>query len=141
MKNKVIQFASMFVVMLVVSLSANAQMSTAHSGEVPFDFTVAGKTFKAGTYRMERADPKTQNGLVTIKDVKNKKIFVFNTLPADRNPTSRESMIFTNIDGEYHLEAISTRTLNASFAVKLADPRLAKWKAAKRSEIALKPTK
>ncbi len=137
MKNKVIQIASLFVLSLVVSLSVSAQMSASYRGEVPFDFSVAGKSFAAGEYRIERANPQSQNGLIVIRSMKTRKAFVFNTLQSGKlGRESTSNLVFHNIRGEYVLARISSPTLNAAFGTGNKE----KW-LAQKTTVALKPAK
>lgn len=139
MKNSIINIVSFIALSLVVTISVSAQMSTGYKAEVPFDFTLSGKTFTAGEYRIERTNARSVNGQVTIREMKTKKAHIFSSV--DTGETSKAAkLIFTNIDGEYFLEAISSSTLNAQFPQTTGKTMLAK-NGAKQTVVALKPSR
>lgn len=135
MKNTVINTASLFVLTLVVSISASAQMSSSYKAEVPFDFTVGGKTLAAGEYRIERTNPQSKNGQVTIRNTRTRNAHIFNTLESGE-ATRSAKLVFTNVDGEYFLAAISTANLSARFTQNTRRPETAD-----QIFVALKPAK
>ena len=81
-------------VMAAAALTTNTAMAEKHL-KVPFDFTVAGKTWPAGMYQVEK---EPSSSLVTLKSVDAKKSITFVARPGDAAPNDHRVILkFDNI--------------------------------------------
>ena len=101
---------------LILGVSANAQIFQQYRAEIPFDFQSGGATYSQGEYRLVplRADS-TQSAL-RLQDVKNGTSRMLG--PVMLGPIDREvkaKLIFVKADAQYTLSEIVTPT----FAIKM----------------------
>ncbi len=104
MRNQVVRVLSMLVLFLAVAAGAYAQDRV--SAEVPFEFTVGGRTLPAGTYTIGRASA-SRPGMLLLHGEDGSRTVVY--APADFD--GREAgaqLVFHRYGNHYFLRAVQT---------------------------------
>lgn len=94
---------------LVLVGSTRAQLpGTSIRVQIPFDFTVKGKTLSAGQYEVRRINDEPIGLLIRNMNDKHETV-VFETEPKiDRSITKRDELIFTRYGDSYFLSEVVT---------------------------------
>jgi hypothetical protein len=75
---------------------------------IPYEFTVAGKTLPLGTYRLERLST-TDPGALLLSNVKNGSSAIFHSAnPAENNSADKVFIGFKQVGAQYFLNKIAT---------------------------------
>jgi hypothetical protein len=112
MRKQIVKAATMFVGIIalafVSALAVSAQNPRNLVVDVPFDFTVKGKTLPAGEYIIRRASTVDNNGLIMQrKDSKGNAIVLTMTVQAREN--QKESrLVFSRYGDRYFLSQVWT---------------------------------
>ena len=116
----------MFVgIVLTFGTAASAQLSTRYSAEIPFDFQVEGRTFKAGSYKLEPIVGVTSVGAIALRSkADNSKQVIGVTQLQSENP-GESKLIFVKQDGRHMLQRIDTPTIDMKFKTE-SSSRLAR---------------
>lgn len=113
---------SLIFIGLVLSFGAvaNAQLSTQYVAEIPFDFQVRDKAFKAGSYRLEPVNGVTSIAAVTLRSRADNSSQVIGVahLYSDSGDTGK--LIFLKQNGQHMLQRISTPTISMKFKTAAA---------------------
>jgi hypothetical protein len=101
---------------LILGVSANAQIFQQYRAEIPFDFHAGGATYQAGEYRLVPLRTESAQSAIRLQDVKNRKSrllgpVVLGTISWD----VKGKLIFVKADGHYTLSEIVTPT----FAIRM----------------------
>lgn len=108
--------AAMLMLVAAVS-SAQAQGSATLRADIPFDFTVSGKTLPAGTYTVRQA---SSNDLATlsITSIEGKGgAFFHSILLDDRTGQSQAKLVFHRYDDRYFLSEVWSPVDEGAFGV------------------------
>src|SRR5262245_62161476 len=101
---------------LILGVSANAQIFQQYRAEIPFDFQAGGATYSAGEYRLVPLRTDSAQSALRLQDVKNRKSRMLG--PVVLGSISWEvkgKLIFVKADGLYTLSEVVTPT----FAMKM----------------------
>jgi hypothetical protein len=111
---KIIQFISFAFIAVVLSfVSVKAQSIQKFNADIPFSFTVAGKTYDAGNYKVKIVK-QNGSGVLTLLDSRGKTLDIF-AVSATNNSGSVSSFEFANSGGDRTLTRIVST--DASFQV------------------------
>src|SRR5262249_3612172 len=76
------------------------------TANIPFDFMVGGKEFKAGEYTVNRLYANNPDGALIIRGVGNKTALNFNASNVTDNATSRARLVFHRYGNQYFLAQV-----------------------------------
>lgn len=99
----------MLVLLSVAALaaSANAQSGSGLRANVPFDFTVAGKTLAAGHYSITRASQTNGDFVLDINSLdQHARVFPITTRLQTQKPRNQSVLIFHRYGDEYFLAQV-----------------------------------
>lgn len=71
--------------------------------QIPFDFTVAGRTLHAGSYLVERSTQASAEGLSLRNINDNKGVFVLTSTVQSNSRQSESRLVFNRYEGQYFL--------------------------------------
>lgn len=96
-------FTVLVLLAALVSSSAYAAASRSTVVQIPFDFIVAGKTFPAGAYLVERSTQASSEGLSLRSVDKNKGVFVLTATVQANSRQSQSHLVFNRYNEQYFL--------------------------------------
>ena len=106
----------MFIgVVLTFGAAANAQLSTHYVAEIPFDFQVKDKVFKAGTYRLEPVSGNTSVAAVDLRNKADNSSWVLGVTQLTQYSEDAGKLIFLKQNGQHMLQRIDTPTIAMKF--------------------------
>ena len=121
---------------LILGVSANAQIFQQYRAEIPFDFHAGGATYQAGEYRLVPLRTDSAQSAIRLQDVKNRKSRLLG--PVTLGTTSwnvKGKLLFVKADGHYTLSEIVTPTFEMK--MKSAKPSVAGKQAADLKTVAI----
>lgn len=127
MKNKITQIV--FLISLTFGLTAFAQAQTAsqYRVNIPFDFTVRGKTFQAGEYSINYGGLSGSRNKLLIRSKNRKNAALVIVMPEQTNRESVDpSVVFVYDENEYVLSELKTYGTNVKIGRPKSRPMLAK---------------
>jgi len=121
---------------LILGVSANAQIFQQYRAEIPFDFHAGGATYQAGEYRLVPLRTDSAQSAIRLQDVKNRKSRLLG--PVTLGTTSwnvKGKLLFVKADGHYTLSEIVTPTFEMK--MKSAETSVAGKQAADLKTVAI----
>jgi|SRR4051794_3285444 len=117
MKKLLLQLIVTAGVGVAAAASCFAQSSHSYRANIPFDFTVDNVAMKAGDYRLNAAASNSDQKVITLQNVNDRKVKFLGIAPQGQAKAGRQAgnLQFTRGIGGYALANIDT----PSFAVKL----------------------
>ena len=105
------------IVILLTTISINAQSRGTMKITIPFEFIVAGNTFKAGDYTIKRFNPQNRSILI-LKAIKgdSKKIFLTHKIISKKS-VETPKIVFTKIGSSHFLSQIWSDSTGIGFQV------------------------
>lgn len=118
MRNIITRVIVLAAAAVAFGLTAHAQASQQYRAQVPFDFTVAGRAYTAGSYSVGLMSSTNDSGAISLLDRKtgHEKIIGMSRGHADAN--SRGKLTFVKNGDKYALVSVST----PSFETKMKQP-------------------
>jgi hypothetical protein len=106
LKNKILSIVAALTLIVSVSLVGFAGLSGTVSANIPFDFTVGNKEFKAGKYSVERLFASNTSDALVIRSADNSEAASFNVnrVSGKGNPQAR--LVFRRYGNQYFLGQI-----------------------------------
>jgi len=116
MKKIICTFISIAVLSILAGVSASAQTyGTRVEADIPFDFTVGKKTYKAGSYDLSIVRGQAGTYLVSLFD-ENGKYICRSFAVENAGTVKRQSILeFSVMSGEHYLAALRTPDVAYSF--------------------------
>jgi hypothetical protein len=112
MRKQIFKAATMFVGIIalafVSALAASAQNTRNLVVNVPFDFTVKGKTLPAGEYVISRASTSNETGLMMRRQDNNASAIVLTTPVQARENQEESRLVFSRYGERYFLSQVWT---------------------------------
>jgi hypothetical protein len=106
---KIIQLISFVFIAVVVSVvSVKAQAAQKFEANIPFSFSVAGKTYDAGNYKVKIAKPFGSAGIMTIWNGDGKVLGMFNVTSSGESTANESKFIFDRSGDDRTLTRIVT---------------------------------
>ena len=102
-------------IVLTFGAVANAQLSTQYVAEIPFDFQVRDKAFKAGSYRLEPMGGTTSAAAVALRSKADNSAQVLGMAQLGANTGDSGKLIFLKQNGQHILQRIVTPTISMKF--------------------------
>ena len=121
MKNflQIISFAFIAIVLSVVSIKAQAAQRL--NADIPFSFSVGGKTYDAGNYKIKLIKYDGTSGIMTLSGRGGKVLGLFTVLSAGESSTNESTFVFYNSGNDRALSRIVTRDM--SYEIPQADSK------------------
>lgn len=106
---KIIQLISFVFIAVVISVvSVKAQSSQKFNADIPFSFSVDGKTYDAGSYRVRITKPSGAGGILTLLNSEGKILDIFAVVPGGDSAAKESSFIFDRSGDDRTLTKIVT---------------------------------
>lgn len=116
MKKIIFTFLAVAVLLMAVVVSAGAQtFGTRVEANIPFDFIVGKKTFKAGSYNMSIVRGNAGAYLVSLFDEDGRSVSRSFALESSRIARTESVLEFSVTGGDRYLEAVRTPAVAYSF--------------------------
>lgn len=106
MKRQYLRMLTAFVVFAGLAISAKAQTNHVDV-KIPFEFSAAGKTLPAGTYRVNRVNDRDIFELV-LSSVENRTGAILLSTYAERASSDKARFTFESVGGQHFLSKIET---------------------------------
>ena len=101
----VLSMASLFVLLAVGSAYADSDSAKIRA-DIPFDFTVANKTYPAGSYAVEYTQPQGAFLIHIAEDESRRTLLWSNTVPAQSIEGHSPKLVFNRYGDEYFLTQV-----------------------------------
>jgi hypothetical protein len=102
-------------IVLTFGAAANAQLSTQYVAEIPFDFQVKDRAFKAGTYRLEPVGSDSNVAAVALHSRADNSRYVIGMAQLSSDNGGAGKLIFLKQNGQHMLQRIATPTIAMKF--------------------------
>jgi hypothetical protein len=114
MKKQVLRIFLIFGVFAILAASpASAQTSQAQTADVPFGFSVGGKTFPAGHYSVTRLNPQSDKAALLIKSMDGRLSKIVLTTPIQAARAQEKArLVFSRYEDQYFLSEVWTPATN-----------------------------
>ena len=119
--NRIIRQVSLIgLVILAVTLAANAQSSQQYRADIPFSFEANGKQYAAGEYTIGPLSQVTVPGAIAIRSLNtgNARVLGVTSDMGNGNWDNPGKLIFRKVDGRHTLSQISTASFEMNMKVK-----------------------
>ena len=103
LKKKILSIVAALTLIVSVSIIGFAGLSGRVSANIPFDFTVGSKEFKAGKYSVERLFATSSSGALTIRSADNSEAASFNVNRVSGKGGSQARLVFRRYGNQYFL--------------------------------------
>jgi hypothetical protein len=112
-KGEIMKMQCLRILMVLVgfaglSFTAAAQVADQLVVNIPFAFSVAGKTLAAGTYKVNRIDDDKSDGLM-LRSFENRDGGMFFPTYVENTPSNKPKLSFEKVGNQYFLSKIETR--------------------------------
>lgn len=106
MKKQILSIAAALTFIISTSIIGIAGLNSRVTADVPFDFNVGGKEFKAGKYSVSRLKENDTAGTLIIRSADNKEVANFNVNPVYGKGETPASLVFRRYGNQYFLARI-----------------------------------
>ena len=106
MKKKILSIVATLTLLIPISIIGFAGLSGTVTAEIPFDFTVGNKEFKAGKYSVSRLSPNNTGRTLIIRGEDNDAVANYNVNNAIDNGGSQARLIFRRYGNQYFLAKV-----------------------------------
>ena len=106
MKKKILSIVAALTLIVSVSIVGFAGLSGRVTANIPFDFTVGNKEFKAGQYSVERLFANNTSDALVIRSADNSDAANFNVNRVSGKGNSQARLIFRRYGNQYFLGQI-----------------------------------
>ncbi len=106
LKNKILSIVAALTLIVSASLVGFAGLSGTVSANIPFDFTVGNKEFKAGKYSVERLFASNSSDTLIIRSSDNSEAANFNVNRVSGKGNSQARLVFRRYGNQYFLGQI-----------------------------------
>jgi hypothetical protein len=103
LKKKILSIVAALTLMVPVSIIGFAGLSGRVSANIPFDFTVGNKEFKAGRYSVERLFASSTSDALIIRSADNSEAANFNVNKVSGKGKSQARLVFRRYGAQYFL--------------------------------------
>lgn len=105
--NKLLRKFAMTIAFLITAGTYSMNAQTAYRANIPFDFTVGKKAYKAGDYSVDYLNRFEASRRVVLRDSRGRNAYVFIT-EIDRPRVESAVLMFDLVGSRYVLSAITT---------------------------------
>lgn len=128
MKNSVVRVSSMLILAIILTvITASAQTFRAYRAEIPFDFTVGKKIYKAGGYSVQLNEVNQHINLLSVKDLNGRSLNQTVALKSGAVSGNKETrLIFNRYGNQYVLRKIAAPDFGIMLPKMKTERRIAK---------------
>lgn len=110
MKKQGLRIFLMFGVLAILAMSSiHAQTSNVQTANIPFEFSIGGKTFPAGHYSVTRLNPQSDKAALLIKSMDGRTSKIVLTTPVQANRAQEKAkLVFSRYADQYFLSEVWT---------------------------------
>lgn len=127
MKNKITRLGLLTGFIFSLFVFAQAQTANQFRVNIPFDFTVRDKSFRAGDYSINFGGLTQSRNTLLIRSEDGKEAALLSVIPEELNNVSNDSkLVFVFDENRYALTELKTRGLSAKIRTRKFDVRMAK---------------
>jgi hypothetical protein len=108
MKKHCVRILGVFFGFAALAISAKGQTADQLVVNIPYEFVVAGKTFPAGTYRINRANDRDDRVLAISSFENRTAVFVIPSEVVDRTRAEQPAVSFQQVGDQHLLSKIET---------------------------------
>jgi hypothetical protein len=106
LKKKILSIVAALAILIPMSVIGFAGFNGKVNIDIPFDFTVGNKEFKAGKYSVSRLQPSYNAGTLVIRGAENGEVACFNVNNVVDKDDSGTRLIFRRYGNQYFLARI-----------------------------------
>jgi hypothetical protein len=106
LKKKILSIVAALTLIIPVSIIGFAGLSGRVSANIPFDFTVGNKEFKAGRYSVDRLFAGSTSDTLIIRSAENSEAANFNVNRVSGKGKSQARLVFRRYGNQYYLAQI-----------------------------------
>lgn len=106
MKKQILSIVATLTLLIPMSIIGFAGLSGTVRADIPFDFIVGNKEFKAGKYSVGRLSASNNNGTLIIRSEDDDAVATYNVINATDNGDSQARMIFRRYGNQYFLAKV-----------------------------------
>ena len=106
LKKKILSIVATLTLLIPISIIGFAGLSSRVIAEIPFDFTVGNKEFKAGKYSVGRLAPSNNPGTLVIRGEDNDAVASYNVNNATDKGGLQARLIFRRYGNQYFLAKV-----------------------------------
>jgi hypothetical protein len=106
LKKKILSIVAALTLIVSVSIIGVAGLSGRVSANIPFDFNVGGKEFKAGKYSVDRLSASHTSDALIIRSADNSEAANFNVNRVSDKGNSQARLVFRRYGNQYFLAQI-----------------------------------
>ena len=106
LKKKILSIVAALTLLVPVSIFGFAGLSGRVSANIPFDFTVGNKEFKAGKYSVDRLSVSHTSDTLIIRSADNREAANFNVNRVSGKGESQARLVFRRYGNQYFLAQI-----------------------------------
>lgn len=106
MKKQILSIVATLTLLIPISIIGFAGLSGTVRADIPFDFIVGNKEFKAGIYSVGRLSASNNNGTLIIRSEDDDAVATYNVINATDNGDSQARLIFRRYGNQYFLAKI-----------------------------------
>ncbi len=142
MLKTVFQIISLVVSAAVLSLigAVSTQAQTQYRANIPFDFSIGEKHYKAGNYGLDTLRPNSARKPIALRDAAGRSLQILMENPGENySKVKTATLVFDQNESHYSLASIRTPTFIVKFRrSNTGDPQLADLKAQRIISLAAK---
>jgi hypothetical protein len=106
LKKQILSIVATLTLLIPVSMIGFAGLSGTVKADIPFDFIVGNKEFKAGKYSVGRLSPTNNGGALIVRSEDNSAVANFNVNSATDKGGSQARLIFRRYGDQYFLAKV-----------------------------------
>ncbi len=130
-----IQICSFLSLLILFSaVSAQAQSVNRFEGQIPFDFNIGQKSYKAGSYVIKIRKDSVRNTTLTLEDNKGNVLHTALVLENGSTSETNPELVFNRYENQRFLSKIATTKSAFSIAMSNSEKQIAKQNREKSSE-------
>jgi hypothetical protein len=106
LKKQILSIVATLAFVIPMSIIGFAGLTSRVTADVPFDFNVGGKEFKAGKYSVSRLSENNAAGTLIIRSADNREVANFNVNPVFGKGETPASFVFRRYGNRYFLARV-----------------------------------
>ncbi|MEO8042124.1 MAG: hypothetical protein ABI646_05910 [Acidobacteriota bacterium] len=130
-----------FLVAIVVMLAASAHAQNGFRANVPFDFNIGAKSYKAGVYLLSKVSSASDSPAMVLRDSQGGNSYAMMPTNSSYSEVEPATLTFRRYNDRYFLADIKALHVNVEFSTSKMEKIVAKEIRAQRQTIAMSRAK
>ena len=132
MKNLIVKISSIFILAIIFTVvSVQAQSFRQYKAQIPFDFNVGNKTYKAGDYKLSLYNATGLCAVLKLVNTENHEFIQLNVLGnGSRSRMNKTSLMFDQYGDQYNLSEL----VSDDYGMTVTKTKAQKWVSKKLSQ-------